>query len=242
MKLPRYNGEEPPETYLIQLQLAAQFNNWSTEETAVQVALALKGKALQILTDLQPEERLNWQAIERALQHRFGRRAYADDAQDKLVSRWRREGESLGAYTADLRLHARQGYPTFDTAAQEELALQAFTRGLQPERLQEHIRLCAPKTLAEALAEAERVEHVLGTRSQRHSMRHQARQVNYENSDNEEVMCQATGTPPQQRRRRARKDAWRSMEGCYRCGEPGHIARYCPAPSPRSTAPQPPLN
>ncbi|KAI3373163.1 hypothetical protein L3Q82_006485 [Scortum barcoo] len=28
-------------------------------------------------------------------------------------------------------------------------------------------------------------------------------------------MGQATGTPPQQHRRRARKDAWRSMEGCY---------------------------
>ncbi|KAI3361301.1 hypothetical protein L3Q82_013467 [Scortum barcoo] len=48
-----------------------------------------------------------------------------------------------------------------------------------------------------ALAEAERVEHVLGTRGQRHSMRHQAHQASYESSGNEEVTCQATSTPPQ---------------------------------------------
>lgn len=58
MKLSRYNGDNPPEIYLIQVQLAAQFNNWSAEETAVQVTLALECKALQILTDLQPQERL----------------------------------------------------------------------------------------------------------------------------------------------------------------------------------------
>lgn len=66
MKLLCYNGDDPPEIYLIQVQLAVQFNNWSAEETAVQVALALEGKALQILTDLQPQERLSWPAREGA--------------------------------------------------------------------------------------------------------------------------------------------------------------------------------
>ena len=56
IKLPRYNGEESPETYIIQAQLAARVNGWSTEEVAVQVALSLEGRALQILTDLQPSE------------------------------------------------------------------------------------------------------------------------------------------------------------------------------------------
>lgn len=60
-KLPRYNGEQPPETYLIQVQLATQFNDWSLKETAVQVTLALEGKAVQILTDLQPQDWLNCQ-------------------------------------------------------------------------------------------------------------------------------------------------------------------------------------
>ncbi|CAI5670428.1 unnamed protein product [Oreochromis niloticus] len=153
MKLPHYNGEEPPETYLIQVQLAAQLNGWSTEETAVQVALALEVRALQILTDLQPEERLSWRTVARAMQSRFGLCTHADDAQDELASRPQRQEESLGAYY--LRLYAQSGYPAFDAAAQEELALQAFVRGLQPKRLQEHIRLHAPETLAAALRQKE---------------------------------------------------------------------------------------
>ena len=56
IKLPRYSGEESPETYIIQAQLAARVNGWSREEVAVQVALSLEGRALQILTDLQPSE------------------------------------------------------------------------------------------------------------------------------------------------------------------------------------------
>ncbi|KAL7396577.1 hypothetical protein ABVT39_008160 [Epinephelus coioides] len=67
------------------------------------------------------------------IQHRFGRRSYADDAWDKLFNRLRGGRESLGAYTADLRLCVRQGYPTFDIEVQKELALQAFIQGLQPE-------------------------------------------------------------------------------------------------------------
>ena len=56
--------------------------------------------------------------------------------------------------------------------AQEELALQAFIQGLQPEQLQEHICLYTPRTLMAVLTEAERVEHVLPTGGRPPSMRH----------------------------------------------------------------------
>lgn len=108
---------------------------------------ALEGRALQILTDLQPRERLDWQAIQGAFQRRFGHHIDAEGARDKLFSRQRKMGESLGAYLADILLYTCQGYPTFDSAAQEELALQAYIRGLHPGRLQEHIRLAVPQNI-----------------------------------------------------------------------------------------------
>lgn len=114
------------------------------EETAIQVAL--EARALQILMDLQLEESLSWSVC------RFGRRTRA--------SRPWREGESLGTYVADLHFYAHRGYATFDAAAQEALVLVC---GLQPKQLQEQIYLHAPKTLAAALTEAERAEHVLGS-------------------------------------------------------------------------------
>lgn len=45
----------------------------------------------------------------------------------QLGSHWGQSvKESLGTNAADLRLYARQGYPTFNNSKQEELALQPF--------------------------------------------------------------------------------------------------------------------
>ena len=117
------------------MQLAADFNGWSSEETGVQVTLALEGKALQALMDLPS-----------ALQRRFGQRVFTEDAREKLANRYRKEGESLGAFATDLRFYTRRGHSTFADAEQEELTLQAFVRGLRQERLREHIRLNFPGT------------------------------------------------------------------------------------------------
>lgn len=89
-------------------------------------------------------------------------------AQDKLVGHRRSEKESLGTYAADLRLYAWQGYPNFDDSKQEELALPAFVQGLQPKQHLEHIHLSVPWSLAAALAEAERAEHVLQSPGVKH--------------------------------------------------------------------------
>ncbi|KAG9331908.1 hypothetical protein JZ751_016596, partial [Albula glossodonta] len=53
-KLLRYSGAESPEPYLAQVELAARHNRWSTEETAVHLALALEGRAVQRDIDRTP--------------------------------------------------------------------------------------------------------------------------------------------------------------------------------------------
>ena len=194
-------------------------------------------KALQVLTDIQPEGRFDWPAIKRVIQHRFGRQTHIKDTRDKLAGWRRRDGESLGAYTADLHCYTCMGYPTFDTRAQEELALQTFTRGLLPERLREHLCLYSPRTLTDAIAEGEQVEHVLNTTS---SMKCRVRWTDYGESDEEGSSHHTTTTASQRPWCGTRRLPGQFLEGCYRCGEISHIARHCPAPTPWSQAPQPP--
>ena len=43
------------------------------------------------------------------------------------------EGETMGTYAAHVRYYACRGYPTFEEAVREELALGAFIHGLTPE-------------------------------------------------------------------------------------------------------------
>lgn len=75
IKLPRYTGEASADTYLVQVQLAAQLNSWTSQETAVHVALSLEWRALQILTDLQPDELQDWVVLKAALQQCLGNAA-----------------------------------------------------------------------------------------------------------------------------------------------------------------------
>lgn len=94
------------------------------------------------------------------------------------------------------------------------------------------MRLFSPSTLEAALKEAERVEHVLCPKGSGRSNDICVNQARRDDSD--VVEARRTTTNLQQRHSR------RSDGECYRCGAPGHIARFCPAPTSRSQ--QPDLN
>ncbi|CAM9146342.1 unnamed protein product [Lampetra planeri] len=148
--------------------------------------------------------------LKTAIQHRFGCRPHADDARDLLTKRKRGVEESLGAYAADLRAYARRGHPDFGETVQEELAVQAFIRGLQPERLKEYLRLHAPSTLTAALAEAERVEHVLCPEGHCRSDTYRVSQVTCEDSDEEAAVRQVSPALQQRSRRRPEDGYYRT--------------------------------
>lgn len=229
VKLPRYNGLTPLEPYIAQVNLAALHAGWSPGETATRLALALEGTALQVLLDLSPEEQAELPSLIAALDRRFGQRTSAEQSREELANRRRHEGESLGAFAADLRLYVRRGYPTFPATARSELSLHAFLRGLAPERLQQHVRLLAPCNIDEALREAERAEEVLGPRPARALPPRpyiRAAEPGMGEGMAEEAET-SSAQPAREPRRRPLHDR------CYRCGEPGHLARVCPAPSPR---------
>ncbi|KAG7497078.1 extracellular calcium-sensing receptor-like [Solea senegalensis] len=162
-KLPKYNQLTQLELYLSQVQLAAWHSGWNDKEAATHLALALEGRALQVLLDLAPAEQRNLQALTRALDRRFGRRPFPNQSKDYLSSCRRQEGESLGTFAKVVQLHVQHGYPQFPVATQEEFALHAFLQGPAPERLWQRVRLAIPQTLSESLCEAERVEVVIST-------------------------------------------------------------------------------
>ncbi len=158
-KLPRYSGLKPLKPYLAQVDLAALHDGWSREETATYLVLALEGPALQVLIGLSLESGVISRPSLLLLTTTSGREPL--QGREELTDRHRREGERVGAFTADIRVYARKGYPTFLTTAREELSLPAFLRGLTPGRLCQHVCLLSPRDLSEALREVERAEEVL---------------------------------------------------------------------------------
>ncbi|KAJ8333917.1 hypothetical protein SKAU_G00412360 [Synaphobranchus kaupii] len=222
LKLPRFNGTASLESYLAQLELAAQLASWTPEQTAGHLALAQEGPALEAILDLPPAERQNLQALTAALQRRFTQHRSAEASREKLLSRYRCEEESWGKVAADVQRYAREAYPEFDAAAQEKLALHAFLRARAPERLRDHVSLAQPGSISKALSKTTRAEDTLAIWPTPQPTRQHIRVA-----DGEEVRW--THTPLQ-------RPAGRQGQ-CYRCDEPGHIARDCPAPAPKPRKP-----
>ena len=239
-RLPKFSGATPLEPYLAQLRIAARYYGWGMDESAAQLALALEGTALQVLLDLAPADQRDLHALTLALERRFGQRRVVSHSRELLTSRRRREGERLGAYAADVLLYAQRGYPDFPAAAREELALQSFLRGLAPPRLGLHVRLAGPPNLDMALELAERAEGELSKLQPSGAPQPHVRQADYERDEDDEEECFQAWTSPQRPRQRPPQrpppdDRRRSGDDrrCFRCDEPGHLARDCPAPAPR---------
>ena len=84
-----------------------------SKATPAHVALAIEGKAQQVLLDLTPTERLDYAILAAALERRFGKRVSKHNIRDPLTRRRHQERETLGTYAADVRFYACRGYPTF---------------------------------------------------------------------------------------------------------------------------------
>ncbi|MGH0164253.1 UNVERIFIED_CONTAM: hypothetical protein FKN15_069232 [Acipenser sinensis] len=137
VKAGRYDGRSPWEAYHVKFRMAALTNDWGPTEKAGQLVAALEGEALQVLLDLGPDEVAQYEVLTAALERRFGRVEPAVGLRLQLANRTRAPGEKLGVLAADVRYLARRGYPTFPPATQEDLAVEAFVRGLTPTALRQ---------------------------------------------------------------------------------------------------------
>ncbi len=188
VELPRYDRSVPPEPFFAQVHLAAWRTGWSKEDSAAQLALALDGPALQVLLVLTPAEQKDYDILTGALEQQFEVRQRAEQRREQLVGKRRKEEENLGALATDVR----RGYPQCVAAAEEELSLHAFLEAQLPEKRRQHINLSSPRTLPQALAEAERVESVFLTAQAAAPFYHppvRVRQAEHADVDDSDGIC-----------------------------------------------------
>ncbi|MGH0189298.1 UNVERIFIED_CONTAM: hypothetical protein FKN15_034551 [Acipenser sinensis] len=143
-----------------------------------------------------------------------------------------------GQFAADVRYLARQAYPEFPTAIQEELATDAFLHGLTPGAVRNQVRLDTPQTLDAALARAKLAEVVLGEQSPlpstaKHPPRASTRRI-------QSTPMRSMGLEPSpDARNDLRLPGKPETRICWRCGQRGHLWHNCGTLPPTSPSLQP---
>ena len=249
-KVPAFDGRIPWESYSAQFELLAQTNRWPDNQKALQLALALRGGAINVLSSIDPQERDSYFVLARALQQRYGTQGQPDLAKSKLRSRIQRRDEKLPELAEEVECLTRAAYPEINGQALDIIAMEHFTEALRDDELRKQVLLSHPRNLQEALCNALSIEAILS------SKRHPARSVRKVELDSEsgEVTCAATrterGCNPDRKKdeladigngMKAILEEIRRLGGlmpvamrrkpnrlaCWKCGKTGHLQAHC---------------
>src|SRR6267154_1633526 len=90
IKLDKYDGSTPLETFLINLETCAEYNEWSDIERLAQLKASLKGDAAQVL--LSDEGPLTFENLCNDLKSNFGTQGFESQYENTLRTRRRKRG------------------------------------------------------------------------------------------------------------------------------------------------------
>ncbi|KAJ8980001.1 hypothetical protein NQ317_016664 [Molorchus minor] len=95
MKPPQFDGKTPWPNYLRQFEAAAKTNDWSMDEKATALTLALRGDATDILQTLSSAEQADYEQLIKHLEMRYGQTNLEYVYHSQLKNRYQKPSETL---------------------------------------------------------------------------------------------------------------------------------------------------
>lgn len=211
-----FDGTVSWEAYRTQFELLASARQWSRPEMAMQLVWALKGGALEILSQLPPDKRSSYSSVTAALERRYGYQHQTEAFRARFRSRVRGPGETLTRLAQDLELLVRRAYPEASEDMVTILLRDQFVDAIDSQQLRIYVQQAHPKDLQEALARGLELESFLRTTRERPS-------AGLAPSHKVKARKGRVGTPPST----SPPPSGVFRGKCYTCGQVGHSKRYC---------------
>ena len=251
----RYDGKLAWRDFQQHFEACKGLNQWNDSEAASYMLASLQGEALRYVSGMSTEVRHSYKELTILLERRFGSAKQAENFLAEL--RHRRQGpretlQELGQAIHELAIKA---YPEIPANARGRLEKAHYIDAVDSQLIREGIHRARPSTLDEAIQAALETENFEKVEMQRRNERIRAGKFarGLENEDDarlqqmesmftqrmndiqhqisEMCMNMSSGVNrPQSSSNEARSsDAqWREERRCYKCGEIGHLIRYCP--------------
>jgi hypothetical protein len=159
MKPNKYAGTSSIDTFLIQFEICADYNEWSEKEKCAQLKCCLTGNAAQILWDGSEHAKLTYPRLVSKLRERFGSAGQRDRFLAELRGRRRKPGEPLSDLYSDIcRLMAMAFPGANETDVGSSLAVDHFISALNDPELELRVRDKNPANLEAAYRAAVKAE------------------------------------------------------------------------------------
>ena len=149
-KIPPYDGKDSWSDYLVQFEIVATMNRWTEDQKAQELATNLTGRAREVLTDLSPQDRLNFSALVSKLAMRFEPKDLTGVHQSQLRSYRRKRNQSVPELMQEVSKLVRKAFPSADDDTRNFMAVSSFITALHHETQELFVFQRDPRTLEDA--------------------------------------------------------------------------------------------
>jgi len=154
----KYDGSDDLDEYLTHFNIVAELNNWDYHTKSLFLASSLQGSCLSLLSDLNAEQRRDFDCLVETLQNRYGSVNRAEIFRSKLQCKTQGRSETIPELAQAIRKLTRKAYPGAKSEVVELLALDYFIDALPEADTRLRLREVGPKSVSEAERIAVRLE------------------------------------------------------------------------------------
>ena len=149
-RMPNYDGKSSWSDYLVQFEIAAEMNRWSSKQKAMELATSLVGQACGVLSDLSSLERTDFTALVRKLTLRFEPVDFIGMYQSQLHGQRRKRNESIPELVQDTSKLTRMAFPSTEEETRNYMSVTSFITTLSNEQQESFVYQWNPKRIEEA--------------------------------------------------------------------------------------------
>ena len=216
----------------------ASRNLWSDNDKAIELLLALKGSAAEVIQSIPAASRNNYGEVIAAMQRKYGGEHKQDIFRMELRGRVQKSNDILQDFATEVERLVLLTYPGESHPLVDRMKIETFVNGIRDPEIK-----CATYASQKATF-AEIVSYALVQETARLIARPQIHNVS-----RMEIVCDESESifDSMKQLMEEMKQLMKEMElvskksrrKCYNCDKPGHLARECRArrKRPRSTSP-----